>query len=288
MEFPILPTNTSVGVMERREHRAESASMRRLLTPERVVVLGPGARVQGLVNSMLERWFPGRHHGGEHRRQRGRRRPDRELDATVPGRIDLAVVSVPTRELGGVVIDAAHKGAHAMVVLTGTDSPVEDNRTVVNLARAYGIRALGPDALGVINTDRGSRSTPRRGRCRGPVASACSASRPRSAIALLNHAVRHDLGLSSFISTGEYADMTGNDVMQYWEDDEATRVCLLSLDSIGNPRKFSRIARRLDPAQAGRRAGPGPGPAGRRTWASAAVSATLPTRRWTRCSGRPG
>ena len=54
-----------------------------------------------------------------------------------------------------------------------------------------------------------------------------------------------DLGLSSFISTGDYADVTGNDVMQFWEDDEATRVCLLSLDSIGNPRKFSRITRRL-------------------------------------------
>ena len=64
-------------------------------------------------------------------------------------------------------------------------------------------------------------------------------------VALLNHAVRHDLGLSSFISTGDYADVTANDVMQYWEDDEATRVCLLTLDSIGNPRKFSRITRRL-------------------------------------------
>ena len=64
-------------------------------------------------------------------------------------------------------------------------------------------------------------------------------------VAVLNHAVRADLGLSSFISTGDYADVTANDVMQYWEDDAATRVCLLSLDSIGNPRKFSRITRRL-------------------------------------------
>jgi acyl-CoA synthetase (NDP forming) len=64
-------------------------------------------------------------------------------------------------------------------------------------------------------------------------------------VALLNHAVRQDVGLSSFISTGDYADVTANDVMQYWADDEATRVCLLTLDSIGNPRKFSRIARQL-------------------------------------------
>jgi acyl-CoA synthetase (NDP forming) len=64
-------------------------------------------------------------------------------------------------------------------------------------------------------------------------------------VALLNHAIRGDLGLSSFISTGDYADVTANDVMQYWEDDDSTRVCLLTLDSIGNPRKFSRITRRL-------------------------------------------
>src|ERR671916_159748 len=64
-------------------------------------------------------------------------------------------------------------------------------------------------------------------------------------VATLNHAIRADLGVSSFISTGDYADVTVNDVMQYWEDDPATRVCLLSLDSIGNPRKFSRITRRL-------------------------------------------
>ena len=80
--------------------------------------------------------------------------------------------------------------------------------------------------------------------------------------------------------------MTGNDVMQYWEDDEATRVCLLSLDSIGNPRKFSRIARRLTRRKPVVVFAPG-GPTGRRTWAFAVVSATRPTRRWMRCSGRP-
>ena len=64
-------------------------------------------------------------------------------------------------------------------------------------------------------------------------------------IAGLNQAVEQQIGLSSFVSTGDYADVTANDVIQYWEDDEDTRVCLLSLDSIGNPRKFSRLARRL-------------------------------------------
>ncbi|GAA3611975.1 GNAT family N-acetyltransferase [Microlunatus ginsengisoli] len=245
VEFPILPTDTSVGVMERREHRAESASMRRLLTAERLVVLGPGARVQGLISSLIEGGFRGDITAVSTDDVQVVGVRTAASVATVPGRIDLAVVSVPTRVLGGVVIDAAHKGAHAMVVLTGTDSPIDAARTVVNLARAYGIRALGPDALGVINTDPhcSLNATPGPMPRTGGVGLYCQSA--AVGIGLLNYANRHDIGMSSVISSGEYADITANDVMQYWEDDEATRVCLLALDSIGNPRKFSRIARRL-------------------------------------------
>ena len=245
VEFPILPTDTSVGVMERREHRAESASVHRLLHPERVVVYGDGRRVQGIVNSLICGGFRGELIGISSDTAPVAGVPTATSIATVPGRLDLAILSVPTSELGGVVIDAAHKGAHGIVVLTGTDYSAGDNRTVVNLARAYGIRALGPDALGLINTtsEVGLNATPGPMPRPGGVGLFCQSA--AVGVALLNHAVRQDLGLSSFISTGDYADVTGNDVMQYWEDDEATRVALLSLDSIGNPRKFSRITRRL-------------------------------------------
>ncbi|WP_375432813.1 GNAT family N-acetyltransferase [uncultured Friedmanniella sp.] len=245
VEFPILPTDTSVGVMERREHRAESASVHRLLHPTRVVIYGRARRVQGMVNAMLRGGFRGEVTAVSSDGTPVAGVPTASSIATVPGRLDLAILSVPTAELGGVVIDAAHKGAHGIVVLTGTDDSPSDNRTVVNLARAYGIRALGPDALGLINThsEVEMNSTPGPMPRRGGVGLFCQSA--AVGVALLNRALRQDLGLSSFISTGDYADVTGNDVMQFWEDDEATRVCLLSLDSIGNPRKFSRIARRL-------------------------------------------
>ncbi|HET9871401.1 MAG TPA: GNAT family N-acetyltransferase [Propionibacteriaceae bacterium] len=245
VEFPILPTDTSVGVMERREHRAEGASMQRMLTPRRVVVLGRGGRVQGLVNSMLRAGFRGEVIAVSTDQTPVTGVPTSSSIATIDGRIDLVVVSIPTSEMGAVVIDAAHKGAHAMVVLTGTDYHATDNRTVVNLARAYGVRALGPDALGLINTDPtvALNASPGPMPRYGGVGLFCQSA--AVGVALLNHAVKQKLGLSSFISTGDYADVTGNDVMQFWEDDEDTRVCLLSLDSIGNPRKFSRIARRL-------------------------------------------
>jgi acyl-CoA synthetase (NDP forming)/RimJ/RimL family protein N-acetyltransferase len=245
VEFPILPTDTSVGVMERREHRAESASVRRLLTPERIAVYGHGGHMRCLIDAMLRSGFRGEvmavpTDGSEVAGIR-----NAPSISALPGRLDLAIVSVPTSQLGTVVIDAAHKGAHGIVVLTGTDYAAGDNHQIINLARAYGIRALGPDALGVINTLPSVQlnGTPGPMPRAGGVGLFCQSA--AVGVALLNSAVGHGVGLSSFISTGDYADVTANDVMQYWEDDEPTRVCLLTLDSIGNPRKFSRITRHL-------------------------------------------
>jgi len=243
VEFPILPTNTWVGVMERREHRAERASMERLLTSRRIAVHGRGDRVQGLVDSMLGGGFDGEIVAVCTDGCAAIGVPNVSALADVPGRLDLAVVSVPTAELAEAVIDVAHQGAHGIVVLTGHDVRRADNLTVVNLARAYGIRALGPDALGLINTATSLNATPGPMPRIGGVGLFCQSA--AVGVAMLNHVVRADLGVSSFISTGDYADVTANDVMQYWEDDPATRVCLQWLDSLGNPRKFSRITRRL-------------------------------------------
>ena len=245
LEFPILPTDTSVGVMERREHRAESASVRRLLNPQRIVVYGQSDRVQNLINSIQHAGFNGDVVAVSNDESPIAGASSAASIAAVPGMLDLAIVSIPTNQLGAVVIDAAHKGAHGIVVLTGTDYAAGDNLKIINLARAYGIRALGPDALGIINTLAGVQLNATTGPMprTGGVGLFCQSA--AVGVALLNHAVRHDLGLSSFISTGDYADVTANDVMQYWGDDEATRVCLLTLDSIGNPRKFSRITRQL-------------------------------------------
>jgi acyl-CoA synthetase (NDP forming)/RimJ/RimL family protein N-acetyltransferase len=245
VEFPILPTNTSVGAMQRREHRAEATSVRRLLSPERVVVYGPGDRVQALVNAMVSGGFRGDAFAVSTDGTQVAGVPGATSIAEIEGRIDLALANVPTAELAEVVIDVAHHGAHGIVVLTGTDTAPGDNLTVVNLARAYGIRALGPDALGLINTDPAVTLNATPGPMPRPGGAGLFCQSAAIGVALLSSAVRLGVGVSSFVSTGDYADVTSNDVLQFWEDDPATRVCLLSLDSIGNPRKFSRIARRL-------------------------------------------
>ncbi|MDN5725427.1 MAG: GNAT family N-acetyltransferase, partial [Propionibacteriales bacterium] len=245
VEFPILPTNTSVGVMERREHRAEGKSMERLLHPARVAVLGAGARAQGLVVSILSGGFRGEVVAISTDGVTVSGVPIATNLSEVEGTIDLVVAAVPTSGLSMAVIDAAHHGAHALVALTGAPASDDDAVRLVSLARAYGLRAVGPDALGLINTTTTVElnATPAPMPRVGGAGVFCQSA--AVGIGLLNAASRVELGISSFVSTGEYADVTANDVMQYWEDDESTRVCVLSLESIGNPRKFSRIVRRL-------------------------------------------
>ncbi|GAB3926023.1 hypothetical protein GCM10027613_39720 [Microlunatus endophyticus] len=245
VEFPILPSDTSVGVMERREHRAEGESIRRMLNPQRVVVVGDGVRAQAIVTAMLSGGFRGEVVAVSTDDVEVSGVPTSPSLATVDGRFDLVVASIPRDDLGAAVIDAAHKGAHAIVVLTGADIGIADSARVVSLARAYGIRALGPDALGLINTspEVALNASPGPMPRVGGVGLFCQSA--AVGVALLAPALRQQIGISSFISTGEYADVSGNDVMQYWEDDDQTRICLLSLDSLGNPRKFTRIIRRL-------------------------------------------
>lgn len=244
IDFPILPTTTLVGVMERREHRAERASMRRLLTPSSVAVLGPASRAQILVSSLLSSGFRGRVVAvpTDGREVAG---VANAPTITQAGDIDLVLAARPANDLAEVVIDSAHSKAHGLVALTGAPVGPNDGRRLVSLARAYGLRAVGPDALGVINTDpdialnASAAPMPRAGGA-GVLCQSAAVG-----VGLLNSALSSGLGISTFVSTGDYTDVTANDVMQFWEDDTATRVCILSIDSIGNPRKFSRIIRRL-------------------------------------------
>lgn len=245
VEFPILPTDTSVGVMERREHRAEASSIRRLLTPVRIVALGPGARIQPFVNSLLRDHFV-----GVVTAVSTDETPVRGVDtvasiADVEGEIDLAILAVSASELGGIVIDLANKGAFGVLMLAGDEASEADARTLVGLARSYGVRALGPDALGLVNSDPSvsMNASPVKMPRPGPLGIFCQSA--AVGVMLWAAALEHQVGVRSFISTGTFADVTGNDVMQYWEDDDDTAVCMLSLDRIGNPRKFNRIVRRL-------------------------------------------
>ncbi len=255
LEFSIDPTDTAIGVMAQREHRAESASIERFFRPRSVAVIGASRRQdtigQALVRHLVTGGFTGRVYVVNPSADAVSGMPAYKTVGDIPGEVDVAIVAVPADAVQDVVLDCAAKGVHGLVVIssgfaeTGEEGRVRQRR-LVGLSRSYGLRLIGPNALGVINTDPEvslnaslSALMPPRGRA----GFFCQSGALGSAI--LEKVNNRGLGLSTFVSAGNRADVSGNDLLQYWLEDDATEVVLLYLESIGNPRKFSRIARRV-------------------------------------------
>ncbi|MCF6377602.1 bifunctional GNAT family N-acetyltransferase/acetate--CoA ligase family protein [Nocardioides KLBMP 9356] len=253
--FRIDPTDTAIGVMEQREHRAEYASIERFFRPRSVAIIGASRRQdtigRALVRHMVLGNFAGRIHVVNPTADSVAGMPAWKTVAEIPGDVDVAIVAVPAESVQDVVLDCAAKGVHGLVVIssgfaeTGEEGRMRQRR-LVGLSRSYGLRLIGPNALGVINTDpevslNASLSSvmPPRGRA----GFFCQSGALGTAI--LEKVQNRGLGLTTFVSAGNRADVSGNDLLQYWEEDDATEVVLLYLESIGNPRKFSRVARRV-------------------------------------------
>ncbi|MGN0065484.1 MAG: GNAT family N-acetyltransferase [Nocardioides sp.] len=255
LEFDIDPTETALDVMMQREHRAESASIERFFRPRSVAVIGASRRQDTvghlLVRNLVLGDFTGRVHVVNPSADAVAGMPAYKSVSDIPGEVDVAIVAVPANAVQDVVLDCAAKGVHGLVVVssgfaeTGEEGR-QRQRRLVGLSRSYGLRLIGPNALGVINTDPEvqinaslSNVMPPRGRA----GFFCQSGALGTAI--LEKVQNRGLGLSTFVSAGNRADVSGNDLLQYWEEDDATEVVLLYLESIGNPRKFSRIARRV-------------------------------------------
>ena len=255
LEFPIDPTDTAMGVMRSREHRAEAASIAGFFSARSVAVIGATRRAdtigQALVRNLVLGDFTGQVHVVNQNAQTVSGMPAYRTVGEIPGDVDVAIVAVPADAVQDVVLDCAAKGVHGLVVIssgfaeTGPEGR-QRQRRLVGLARSYGLRLIGPNCLGVINTDPEvslnaslSPAMPPRGRA----GFFCQSGALGTAI--LEKVANRGLGLSTFVSAGNRADVSGNDLLQYWEEDEGTEVVLLYLESIGNPRKFSRIARRV-------------------------------------------
>ena len=255
VEFPIDPNPRSREVSESREHRAESRSIARLLAPRSMAVIGASrdrdSVGQAVFRNLLRGGFagpvypvnPGAGHVASVRAY------DSVLD--VPGPVDVAVIGVPTAAVAAVVEECAQKGVTSIVVLStgfadaGPEGEEEQER-VLRLARSHGMRLVGPNAIGVVNTDPevAMNATLATYEPVPGVAGFLSQSAALG-IAMLAAAADTGLGVSSFVSVGNKADVSGNDLLQFWEDDARTDVILMYLESFGNPRKFGRLARRV-------------------------------------------
>ncbi|MEU6167528.1 GNAT family N-acetyltransferase [Streptomyces tanashiensis] len=257
LHLDLEPTDRSLAVQRAREQRAEARSVQRLLTPGSVAVVGagraPGGVGRTVLRNLLGAGFTGRVYAVN-----AALAGETEFDG-VPAHpsvgaigepVDLAVVAVPAERVPEVVADCGEHGVRGLVVLSAgyAESGAagrERQRELVRQARSYGMRIIGPNAFGIINTADDVRlnaslapQMPAAGRIGLFTQSGAIG------IALLAGLHRRGAGLSSFISAGNRADVSGNDFLQHWYDDPGTDVVLLYLESIGNPRKFTRLARR--------------------------------------------
>jgi acyl-CoA synthetase (NDP forming)/RimJ/RimL family protein N-acetyltransferase len=255
LRFQIRPTERSEAVRLSREHRAESVSMHAVLFPQSIAVIGASRRPESIGHHILANiqasGFQGALHAVNREAMEVLGLPSYARVSEVPDRVDLAVVAVPAEEVLDVVADCAEAGVRTLLVLSAgfAEAGPEGEELQVGLltaAREAGMRVLGPNSFGVINNHPSVRlnaslapELPPPGRM------GLFAQSGALGIAVLASAARRGLGISVFASAGNRVDVSGNDFMQYWIDDQDTDVVGLYLESMGNPRKFSRIARRL-------------------------------------------
>jgi acyl-CoA synthetase (NDP forming)/RimJ/RimL family protein N-acetyltransferase len=255
LEFDIDPTEESLAVARAREQAAEARSVYNLLHPCSVAVIGastdPTKVGHAVLANLLAAGFTGTVYpvNPEHHAVRGVRAYKSVLD--IPDPVDLAVVAVPADQVESVLDGALAKGVTTLLIVTAGFAEagphgLHAELRLVGEARAHGMRVVGPNALGVLNTDPAVRlnaTLAPRLPASGRTGFFCQSGALGTAI--LADAEARGLGLSTFVSAGNRADVSGNDLLQYWETDPDTDLVLLYLESFGNPRKFARLARRL-------------------------------------------
>jgi len=246
-------TDALVSRIDERDHVAVAASLEPFFSPASVAVIGASPRTGSVGGELFRNILRGDFVGAAYPVNRsgepvaGVRAYGSVAEIGEP--VDLAVVCVP----GNAVLEAAEEalraGVRALCVIsagfaeTGPDGRERQDH-LVELVRASGARLLGPNCLGIavseqrLNATFGPRPLPR-----GKVG--FSSQSGALGLALLERAAERGLGLSAFVSVGNKADVSSNDLLEYWEDDPNTDVVLLYLESFGNPRKFGRVARRV-------------------------------------------
>lgn len=255
IEMPTSPTNEAIEAFERREAVAAAAGVARFLKPRSVAVIGASRR-RGSISAeifrnLLDLGFEGPVYPVNPKSEVVQSVPAYADVTAIPGPVDLAVIVVPASAVLEVAHQCGQKGVRALLVISAGFAEVgeqgrELQHELVDVARAYGMRILGPNCMGLMNNNPDVRLNatfaplvPGFGRL------AFSSQSGALGIAVMDLARELGLGLSSFVSVGNKADISGNDLLQYWEEDQDTDVILLYLESFGNPRKFARIARRV-------------------------------------------
>jgi acyl-CoA synthetase (NDP forming)/GNAT superfamily N-acetyltransferase len=253
--IPLAPTPAAQAAVDERERAADVRSLRHVLAPASVAVVGAGDRAgtvgAAVLGNVLAGGFTGPVHPVNPRHDRVAGLPAYPSVAAIPIPPDLVVIAVPAGAVPGVIADCGAAGVPAAVVITAGFGETDHDgagreRDLLRLARAAGVRLVGPNCLGVASTDPAVRlnatfsATP-------PVPGTVGIASQSGAlgIGLLAETARRGLGVSDFVSLGNKLDVSANDLLLYWENDPRTRVVALYLESFGNPAKFLRHAARV-------------------------------------------
>jgi acetyl coenzyme A synthetase (ADP forming)-like protein len=238
-----------------REHIARSAGVRRILYPKSIAVIGASRDPLSVGGKVFRNLLFGNFAGTIFPVNPNAAAVGGVLSYPsilhVPGDVDLAVIVVPAQGVLDVIDQCGKKGVPGAVIISagfGEAGPegIERQRALREKALSYGMRIIGPNCLGIINTDPRvsmnatfSNILPPRGTL------SISSHSGALGLALLDYVKSNNLGVAHFASIGNRVDISSNDLLEFWEDDENTEVILLYLETFGNPRKFSRLSRRI-------------------------------------------
>jgi acetyl coenzyme A synthetase (ADP forming)-like protein len=253
-----MPTALSPEARERfeiRERTAAANAVRSVLEPSSVAVVGasrrPGSVGHETLRNILAAEFDGPVYAVNANGGHVASLPAYRSVRHIAGPVDLAVIATPAAAVVDVARDCAVKGVRALVVLSAgfaeaDEEGAERQQELLSVCRAAGMRLIGPNCLGVINTDTQIRLNASFAPAFPPPGPIGFLSQSGAlGLAIIDHSFALGLGLTSFVSNGNKADISGNDLLEYWEEHDATEVIVLYLESFGNPRRFSRIARRV-------------------------------------------
>jgi len=255
VDFPTVESEGSLAAEAEREKRAIAASLLPLFFPRSVAVIGasnnPDSIGGKLFNNLLRESLTGPLYPVNPTSKVVHSVRAYQSILEVPDVVDLAYIVVPSRFVLDVARQCAEKGVRGLVVISAGFSEVgpqgaELEKELLDIVRSSGMRMVGPNCMGLLNTAPSIRLNGTFGPVFPPAGNVAMSSQSGAlGIAILDYATRNNIGISQFVSVGNKADVSANDLILSWEDDPATDVITLYVESFGNPRKFSRIARRI-------------------------------------------
>ncbi|HET6319525.1 MAG TPA: CoA-binding protein, partial [Chloroflexota bacterium] len=255
LTFPTSLTPEALARFDHREELAAASALRRIFYPHAVAVIGAsqkqGSVGAAVVRNLVSAGFPGPMYPVNPSASTIQSLLAYPSIEAITEPVDLAIICVPAARVLSVAEECGRKGVYGLVVMTAGFGEIgaqgqERQRELLRICQSYGMRVIGPNCIGIINTDPAAPLNATFGPLMAAPGRIGMATQSGAlALAAIDFTVARKLGFSTLVSMGNKADISGNDLLGYWQSDPRTDVVLLYLESFGNPRRFGRLARGL-------------------------------------------